>query len=220
MPQQTPSPFSSLNLSYRAIRPADTPLFAALAADTHGYINSSVANISLPTASDASAFMRECTEKMLLGVVIWAAHPPSLTPLDIAALVGDAKVNGKGQLVETYGVAVGEIHLTRLPPDRAHHRSTEIGLCVLPNWQGRGYGGEAVAWALGYAFRMAGLHRVRIRAFEWNVGAVRLYERLGFKHEGREREAFWHEGRWWDEVGLGMLEGEWRALQEAQEKEE
>jgi len=41
-----------------------------------------------------------------------------------------------------------------------------------------------------------------------------LYERLGFKHEGRERESCWHEGRWWDGVEMSMLEGEWRQLQE------
>jgi RimJ/RimL family protein N-acetyltransferase len=41
-----------------------------------------------------------------------------------------------------------------------------------------------------------------------------LYEKIGFKVEGREREAYWHEGRWWDGVELGMLEGEWRSLKE------
>ena len=51
-----------------------------------------------------------------------------------------------------------------------------------------------------------------VRAFEWNTGAIKLYERLGFKHEGRGREALWHEGRWWDGLEMGMLEGEWREL--------
>jgi L-amino acid N-acyltransferase YncA len=57
-----------------------------------------------------------------------------------------------------------------------------------------------------------GLHRVSIRAFEWNKGAIRLYETLGFRHEGRGREAMWYEGKWWDDVGMGMLEGEWWEL--------
>jgi hypothetical protein len=41
---------------------------------------------------------------------------------------------------------------------------------------------------------------------------------LGFRHVGRVRVAFWLVGRWWDEVGLGMLEEEWREMQE-KEKE-
>lgn len=52
-----------------------------------------------------------------------------------------------------------------------------------------------------------------VRAFEWNSGAIRLYEKVGFKHEGRGRETLWHEGRWWDGVEMGMLEGEWWELE-------
>jgi RimJ/RimL family protein N-acetyltransferase len=71
---------------------------------------------------------------------------------------------------------------------------------------------------MDYAFRRAGFHRLRIRAFEWNTGAIRLYEKLGFVHEGRERESYWHEGRWWDGVGMSMLEGEWREMQRVKEQ--
>jgi len=84
---------------------------------------------------------------------------------------------------------------------------------ILPRYQGRGYGEEAIRWLLDYAFRRVGLHSVRMRAFGWNVGAIRLYERLGFVVEGREREAVWFEGRWWDSVTLGMLEDEWWGIQ-------
>lgn len=64
------------------------------------------------------------------------------------------------------------------------------------------------------------MHKVRIRAFGWNEGAVRLYARLGFVEEGREREALWHEGRWWDGVEMGMVEGEWRAMEEERKRGE
>jgi RimJ/RimL family protein N-acetyltransferase len=90
----------------------------------------------------------------------------------------------------------------------------------LPEYQGKGYGSEAISWALDYAFRRAGLHRVKIAAFEYNAGAVRLYERLGFTPEGRERESCWHEGRFWDLVEFGMLEGEWRAMREREKEAE
>jgi len=38
----------------------------------------------------------------------------------------------------------------------------------------------------------------------------RLYERLGFVRESRKREHFFYDGRYWDQIGLGMLEHEWR----------
>lgn len=88
-----------------------------------------------------------------------------------------------------------------------------MSIDILPLYQGKGYGSEAIKWGLNYAFKRAGLHKVRIRAFEWNEGAVKLYERMGFKHEGRERESLWHEGRFWDGLELGMLDREWWAMQ-------
>jgi len=38
----------------------------------------------------------------------------------------------------------------------------------------------------------------------------RLYERLGFVHEGRKRDYLWFDGKYWDMVQLAMLEHEWR----------
>jgi RimJ/RimL family protein N-acetyltransferase len=208
------SPFSSARLTYRAIRSSDTALFTAIGADTVGYINSSTTNIHLVSEADTTEFLKECQEKMLLGAAIWLRHPDDMTREQKLSLVEKAKTEGKEHMVEEWGTAIGEIHLTKLRPDNVHHRFTEIGLDILPEHQNRGYGREAITWALDYAFRLAGLHRVRIRAFEWNTGAIRLYEKLGFKHEGREREAYWHEGRFWDGVEMSMLDREWRELQE------
>lgn len=51
-----------------------------------------------------------------------------------------------------------------------------------------------------------------IGAFAWNQGAIRLYEKLGFVHEGTRRDFFWHDGRYQDAVDLVTLEDEWRTL--------
>ena len=80
---------------------------------------------------------------------------------------------------------------------------------IQSEYQGKGYGTEAIQWALNWAFQMAGLHRVNVACFEYNPGAARLYEKLGFVLEGRKRQALWFHGRWWDLIELGVLEGEW-----------
>lgn len=49
---------------------------------------------------------------------------------------------------------------------------------------------------------------------------MRLYQKLGFVLEGREREAVWHEGRFWDGIEYSMLEGEWKSLMERKKKNE
>jgi RimJ/RimL family protein N-acetyltransferase len=92
-----------------------------------------------------------------------------------------------------------------------------MGLGLIPSCQGKGYGSEAISWALQWAFDSAGMHRVSVKAFEYNTGARRLYEKLGLVHEGTIREMFWHDGRWWADFEYGILDHEWRARQGGKE---
>lgn len=203
-------PFDTIRLAFRAVRqPEDLALFTAIGNDQSGFMNSNFSNTALPSSADTTKFLKSVAEDSLLGATIWRKDTPKSKEREEMLNNGASS----GDLKSEWGTAIGEIHLTKLPANAIHHRSTEIGIDILPGFQGKGYGREAIEWALDYAFRRAGLHRVRIRAFEWNTGALRLYEKVGFKIEGREREALWHEGRFWDSVELGMLEGEWWALQ-------
>src|SRR5512146_1291686 len=63
-----------------------------------------------------------------------------------------------------------------------------IGLGERDYW-GQGYGSEAMNIVLGYAFRELGLRRVSLTVFEYNPRAIHCYEKLGFVHEGRRRQA-------------------------------
>ena len=98
------------------------------------------------------------------------------------------------------------------PPGREHHRCAMLGISLAEEARGKGYGGEAINWALDWAFQYAGLHRVSLCAFSFNSNALKLYEKLGFVEEGREREAVYHCRDWYDLVMFGMLEHEWEAL--------
>ncbi len=75
---------------------------------------------------------------------------------------------------------------------------------------GHGYGTEATALMVGHAIDTLLLHRVGLSVFEFNTRAIRAYEKVGFRVEGRTREAVWRDGRFWDEVHMGILESEWR----------
>ncbi len=77
----------------------------------------------------------------------------------------------------------------------------------------QGYGTEATELMLSHAFGRLGLHRVALSVFEFNPRAIRAYEKAGFSIEGRAREAVWRDGRFWDEVHMGMLAHEWEARQ-------
>lgn len=107
---------------------------------------------------------------------------------------------------------IGMISLKNEKPAFAHNRSLEFGITIATEHQGQGYGPEAISWLLDWSFLSAGLHRVGLKAYEWNERAVKVYEKMGFVHEGRNRENLWRDGRWWDTIHMGILEHEWATM--------
>jgi RimJ/RimL family protein N-acetyltransferase len=47
-----------------------------------------------------------------------------------------------------------------------------------------------------------------VRAVEYNARAIRTYQKCGFVVEGREREAAFVDGIWYDDVMMGILDSE------------
>jgi RimJ/RimL family protein N-acetyltransferase len=109
-------------------------------------------------------------------------------------------------------IPIGILHLNALKSPSGRDLHSEIGIQIAKDYQSQGYGTEALNWALDWAFRFGGLHRVGIESFSFNTGATRLYRRLGFTEEGRVRQEYWFNGEYHDKVIFGMLEDEWRRL--------
>jgi len=85
-----------------------------------------------------------------------------------------------------------------------------VGLTIgeRENW-GKGYGTEMMSLLLQYAFLEVNLRRVTLNVFEYNPRAIRVYEKVGFRHEGRFRKYMNKEGRRWDMLFMGILREEW-----------
>jgi RimJ/RimL family protein N-acetyltransferase len=116
-------------------------------------------------------------------------------------------------------VPIGFVNLHGVTPDNQHHRTLDIGILIAAEHQGKGYGSEAVRWILNWGFQTAGLHRVGLQTASFNTRAIRLWKRLGFQEDGKDREALWANGSWHDEVRFSMLEGEWRSMVERESRE-
>lgn len=61
---------------------------------------------------------------------------------------------------------------------------------------------------LRHAFNDLNLHRVFLSVLSSNAGAIRAYEKAGFRREGIAREAAYKRGRYEDLVGMAILSHE------------
>jgi len=74
---------------------------------------------------------------------------------------------------------------------------------------GKGYGTEATALVVAYAFRELNLNRVWLHVYEYNTRGIGAYERVGFRMEATLRQDCFCDGRYWDVHHMGILRAEW-----------
>jgi [ribosomal protein S5]-alanine N-acetyltransferase len=74
---------------------------------------------------------------------------------------------------------------------------------------GKGFGEEATRLMVEYGFHRLNLNRIGLAVFEEHRAAVRCYEKVGFKVEGRFREEMFREGGYKDRLWMGLLRSEY-----------
>ena len=92
------------------------------------------------------------------------------------------------------------------------NRSADAGIFIgeVNRWN-QGYGTEATQLLLAHGFETLNLHRIALRVYENNPGAIRSYEKVGFTVEGRQRQAEFQSGEYWDVILMSVLRSEWTA---------
>jgi RimJ/RimL family protein N-acetyltransferase len=92
-------------------------------------------------------------------------------------------------------------------------RETSLGILIGPRemW-GRGLGSDAIRMLCRYLFDRVGLRRIEAGLMGSNQGMLRVFERCGFKLEGRQRNKdLTREGDYVDHLHLGLLKEEFDA---------
>lgn len=85
-------------------------------------------------------------------------------------------------------------------------RTVELGITIgVRDYWGRGYGREAVALLVDYAFRLRNMRKVHLAVHASNERAIRSYTAAGFAEEGRLREHVWSDGAYVDLVLMARL---------------
>ena len=124
-----------------------------------------------------------------------AEKNPSSFRFSIHTLDGDKLIGGIGLWIQSWidgeagvGISIGE---------RDH-------------W-GRGYGTDAMRLIVQYGFLELNLRRVSLGLNAYNERALRSYEKVGFKLEGRTRKDGLRDGVRFDSLWMGILREEWEA---------
>lgn len=204
------SAFNSERLTYRAVEDNDEDLdfLHSITLDEEGFVNSN--NLILrPQNKESTKKWKQYLGTHLIAVII-CLTPSNADTVAGAGAAGSDEAQTKKKADPT---PIGIVSLTGLNPRATQHRNANIGIDILPDYQRKGYGTEAINWITKWGFQTYGLHRIGIESFSHNEGAGRLYEKLGFVPEQRLREALWYQGGWSDQLGFAMLEDEWRQRQ-------
>jgi RimJ/RimL family protein N-acetyltransferase len=89
-------------------------------------------------------------------------------------------------------------------------RSCVVGITIGEKdlW-GQGYGTEALGILVEHLFGPLNLRRVQLDTWSGNERAIRAFTRLGFREEGRLRQAVRGPDGYYDLVVMGLLRHEW-----------
>ena len=103
--------------------------------------------------------------------------------------------------------AVGSVYLRDI--DR-NNQKCEYGIFIGDeDCRGKGIGTAAAKLALAHAFEKLGLNRVYLRVFADNLGAIKSYEKAGFRYEGTFRQDVMIDGVGEDIVFMAILREDW-----------
>jgi diamine N-acetyltransferase len=140
------------------------------------------------------------------GIANLGLHTPHTQAAWLAAVVpGMARPRPESAQFTVHDLADGEpVGLVALFEVDWANRRCELWI-LLGERRGQGLGTEAVRLAVGWAFEVLGLHNVLLTAMAPNAGAIKAYERAGFRHVGVRRGGFWLGGEPVDVVLMDVV---------------
>ena len=103
------------------------------------------------------------------------------------------------------------IGTTGLYSHRDIYRSFEFRILIgHPDCLGKGIGTEVTRMVVDWGFKRLNAHRIWLGVNAENLGAIKCYEKVGFKREGVLRDEIFCNGHYTDAIRMGLLESDWK----------
>jgi len=105
---------------------------------------------------------------------------------------------------------IGFMGLHKVSPEDRH---ADLGIMIGDKsfWE-RGYGTDAMLTLVRFAFDGMNLNKVKLGVFDGNDRAHAVYRKCGFVEDGRLRQEYYQDGRYWDVIQMSVLRDEFYAL--------
>jgi RimJ/RimL family protein N-acetyltransferase len=160
-----------------------------------------VARLRPITLADLEVLEREAVDRELRGEANWFGFRNAgevRRRFDADGFLGDER-SQLAVVVDDEFIGTVGWHVVHYGPG-PWNRCWNIGISLLPEWRGRGYGGQAQAALAEYLFAHTTVERIEATTRFDNVAEQRALEKAGFTREGVLRSAQFHMGQWRDMV--------------------
>jgi len=90
------------------------------------------------------------------------------------------------------------------------NRNMLVGMDVIPNLRGQGYGSLGFKLILDYCFNRLRMHKATLYTADYNKVAINLYKKFGFKKEGILKEHLLKSGKYYDLYVMSLFERDYK----------
>jgi len=104
------------------------------------------------------------------------------------------------------------VGMARLNPIDWINSNACVGVDIFKPERNKGYGTLAMKCIVKYCFDYLNMNRCWLFVLDSNEPAKHIYEKIGFKVEGKQREGIYRDGKYVDYVMMSMLKSEYEEL--------
>ena len=155
------------------------------------------------TEEDAEAFAKVFSDRSASNGTL--QHPYSSPEIWRSRLAGNVGTRQVILAAIVNGRVVGNAGLHAISDNPRQKHVCSLGISITSAYQGRGVGRTLMNACLDFADHWANYSRVALTVHADNTRAIKLYESLGFQHEGRLRDFSFREGGYVDALFMARL---------------
>lgn len=155
------------------------------------------------TEDDAEAFAKVFADRSASNGTL--QHPYTSPEVWSTRLAGNVGTRQVVLAAVVNGRVVGNAGVHAVSDNPREKHVCSLGISIAHRYQGRGVGRALMNACLDYADHWANYARVELTVHADNARAIKLYESLGFQHEGRLRDFSFREGGYVDALFMGRL---------------